>query len=148
MLSWQVTMDQLICASLSHTHYWYEMNMLKAPALYVCMYVCTVLCIYVALCIYVRIGYYHARLLRRQGFQRHSFHGVGPGCRQGAASEQVRCMCALVGRAFPGARLRIFPACVFVPGTYLWTTIVPTCSPQYYLLFASRACDTVETGLV
>ena len=29
----QVTMDQLICASLSHTHYWYEVGMLKVPAL-------------------------------------------------------------------------------------------------------------------
>ena len=25
-------MDQLICASLSHTHYWYEVGMLKVPA--------------------------------------------------------------------------------------------------------------------
>ena len=24
VLPWQVTMDQLVCASLSHTHYWYE----------------------------------------------------------------------------------------------------------------------------
>ena len=24
VLPWQVTMDQLICTSLSHTHYWYE----------------------------------------------------------------------------------------------------------------------------
>ena len=31
-LPWQVTMDQLICASLSHTHYWYEAGMLKVPA--------------------------------------------------------------------------------------------------------------------
>ena len=31
VLPWQVTMDQIICASLSHTHYWYEMGMLKAP---------------------------------------------------------------------------------------------------------------------
>ena len=31
MLPWQVTMDQLICASLSHTHYWYEVGMLKVP---------------------------------------------------------------------------------------------------------------------
>ena len=29
VLPWQVTMDQLICASLSHTHYWYEVGMLK-----------------------------------------------------------------------------------------------------------------------
>ena len=25
-------MDQLICASLSHTHYWYEVGMLKVPS--------------------------------------------------------------------------------------------------------------------
>ena len=31
VLPWQVTMDQLICASLSHTHYWYELGMLKVP---------------------------------------------------------------------------------------------------------------------
>ena len=29
VLPWQVTTDQLICASLSHTHYWYELGMLK-----------------------------------------------------------------------------------------------------------------------
>ena len=28
VLPWQVTMDQLICVSLSHTHYWYEVGML------------------------------------------------------------------------------------------------------------------------
>ena len=39
-------MDQLIFASLSHTHFWYEVGMLKVLAvcmyvniLYVCMYV-------------------------------------------------------------------------------------------------------------
>ena len=26
VLPWQVTMDQLICASLSNTHYWYEVG--------------------------------------------------------------------------------------------------------------------------
>ena len=31
VLPWQVTMDQLICASLSHPHYWYEVGMLKIP---------------------------------------------------------------------------------------------------------------------
>ena len=30
VLPWQVTMDQLIFASLSHTHYWYEMEHSKA----------------------------------------------------------------------------------------------------------------------
>ena len=32
VLPWQVTMYQLIYASLSHTHYWYEVGMLKVPA--------------------------------------------------------------------------------------------------------------------
>ena len=27
-------MDQLICASFSHTHYWYEVGMLKVTATY------------------------------------------------------------------------------------------------------------------
>ena len=34
VLPWQITMDQLIFASLSHIHYWYEVGMLKVPALY------------------------------------------------------------------------------------------------------------------
>ena len=35
VLPWQVTMDQLICASLSHTHYyWYEAGMLRVPYWY------------------------------------------------------------------------------------------------------------------
>ena len=33
VLPWQVTMDQLTCAFLSHTHYWYEVRMLKVPAM-------------------------------------------------------------------------------------------------------------------
>ena len=32
VLPWQITMDQLIFASLSHTHCWYEVGMLKVPA--------------------------------------------------------------------------------------------------------------------
>ena len=32
VLPWQVTTDQLICASLSHTHYSYEVGMLKVPS--------------------------------------------------------------------------------------------------------------------
>ena len=31
VLPWQITMDQMIFASLSHTHYWYEVGMLKVP---------------------------------------------------------------------------------------------------------------------
>ena len=38
VLPWQITMDQLIFASLSHTHYWYEVGMLKVPA--VCVHTC------------------------------------------------------------------------------------------------------------
>ena len=34
VLPWQITMDQLIFASLSHTHYWYAVGMLKVPAVY------------------------------------------------------------------------------------------------------------------
>ena len=34
VLPWQITMDQFIFASLSHTHYWYEVGMLKVPAVY------------------------------------------------------------------------------------------------------------------
>ena len=29
VLPWQITMDQLLFASLSHTHYWFEVGMLK-----------------------------------------------------------------------------------------------------------------------
>ena len=36
MLPWQVTMDQSICTALSHTHYWYEVGMLKVPARCLC----------------------------------------------------------------------------------------------------------------
>ena len=32
VLPWQITMNQIIFASLSHTHYWYEVGMLKVPA--------------------------------------------------------------------------------------------------------------------
>ena len=32
VLPWQIPMDQLIFASLSETHYWYEVGMLKLPA--------------------------------------------------------------------------------------------------------------------
>ena len=35
VLPWQVTMDQLICASPSHTHYWYEVGMLKVVVVFV-----------------------------------------------------------------------------------------------------------------
>ena len=32
VLPWQITIDQLIFASLPHTHYWYEVGMLQVPA--------------------------------------------------------------------------------------------------------------------
>ena len=34
VLPWRVTMDQLICASLSHNHHWYKVGKLKVPANY------------------------------------------------------------------------------------------------------------------
>ena len=36
VLSWQVTMDQLICASLSHSHSWYEVLTDRAQVSEVC----------------------------------------------------------------------------------------------------------------
>ena len=41
VLPWQVTMDEFIFASLSHTHYWYEVGMLKVPAVYIINYIYT-----------------------------------------------------------------------------------------------------------
>ena len=35
VLPWQITTDQLIFTSLSHTHYWHEVGMLKVPAVVV-----------------------------------------------------------------------------------------------------------------
>ena len=32
VLAWQVAMDQLLCASFSHIHYWYKVGILKVPA--------------------------------------------------------------------------------------------------------------------
>ena len=37
VLPWQVTLDQLICASISHTHYWYEVGMFEVP---LCIFEC------------------------------------------------------------------------------------------------------------
>ena len=34
VLPWQVTLDQIICAFLSHIHYWYEVGMSKVPVSY------------------------------------------------------------------------------------------------------------------
>ena len=38
VLPGQVIMDQLICASLYHTHYWYEVGILKVPAVCIPMF--------------------------------------------------------------------------------------------------------------
>ena len=43
-------MDQLICASLSHNHYWYEVGMLKVPAYIIVL---------VVLCSGTRQKYFH-----------------------------------------------------------------------------------------
>ena len=40
----QVTMDQLLCAFLSHTHYWYEGDrLIEGRIMYICMYVCVII---------------------------------------------------------------------------------------------------------
>ena len=39
VLPWQVTMDQLIFASLSHIYYWYEVGMMKVPASFLILFV-------------------------------------------------------------------------------------------------------------
>ena len=41
VLPWQVTMDQLIRASLSHTHYWYEVCVCVCVCVYVYLLNCT-----------------------------------------------------------------------------------------------------------
>ena len=58
VLPWQITMDQLIFASLSHTHYWYEVGMLKVPAVKSRAYQYTLLkmCICTFLILYVLRG--------------------------------------------------------------------------------------------
>ena len=43
VLPWQVTAEQLICAYLSHTHYWYEVGVLKITA--ICKTRCVPLCL-------------------------------------------------------------------------------------------------------
>ena len=53
LLPWQVTMDQLIFVSFSHTHYRYEVGMSKVPA---CMYVCMYICIFIKLHITAQSG--------------------------------------------------------------------------------------------
>ena len=37
VLPWQVTTVKFICASLSYTHYWYEVGMLRVPAMLLCI---------------------------------------------------------------------------------------------------------------
>ena len=82
MLPWQIIMNQLIFASLSHTHYWYEVGMLKVPAVlrFVLVYIpgilfiwghahsCTVHCCCI-ICIY-RGNYNYDLSLRPRKTQR------------------------------------------------------------------------------
>ena len=46
-------MDQLICASLSRTHCWYEVGMLKVQGFAICCDDHTVLCLYMSCRVYV-----------------------------------------------------------------------------------------------
>ena len=70
VLPWQVTMDQLIFASLSHTHHWYEVGMLKMQQCHRPLnnnqgetygYTCTLIIILLLYC------HHHAAVTREQG---------------------------------------------------------------------------------
>ena len=58
VLPWQVTMEQLIFTSLSHTHYWYEVGMLKVPAYTLCCIVS---------CFEHKLAVYHFQVTRQVG---------------------------------------------------------------------------------
>ena len=60
VMPWQITMDQLILASLSHTRYWYEVGMLKVPAVKLLLSDVILLCI--------AIIFQHPRLSRPPDF--------------------------------------------------------------------------------
>ena len=61
------------------------------------------------------------------------------GCGQGALASIDMCP---FGADRPKEQPETFPACMSVPG-------IPQGQPSYRrALFASRACDTVETGLI
>ena len=134
-------MDQLICASLSHTHYWYEVGMLKVPTITVNTTIIIITIIVVN------------RVLPRE------------------VAQAVKVPTTLVSRSWVRMPVR---SCLGLDPLYLcpfWasapmcttgnvpsmhvcsgdttgTTIVPTCSPQYSPLLASRAYDTVEMELI
>ena len=53
VLPWQVTIDQLLFASLSHIHYWYEVGMLGVPSYHV------VVVLYLQPTRYIIVYYYY-----------------------------------------------------------------------------------------
>ena len=68
VLPWQVTMEQLICTSLSHTHYWYEVSMLISISLFV----------YTVHIIFYTIDYYLNTLTKKTSTRReHKKHNTG-----------------------------------------------------------------------
>ena len=78
------------------------------------------------------------------------FYGVGSG---DVGKELPRNKSVLyvlfVGEPAQKHRQETFPGCMFVAGIILRVNHCCTrCFPQHSPLFASRACDTVETGLI
>ena len=58
-------------------------------------------------------------------------------------------VCVLLWASSPMCTTGNLPSMHVCSGeTLMSTNAVPTCSPQYSPLFASRACDTVETGVI
>ena len=73
VLPWQVTMEQLICASFSHIQYWYEVGMLKVPAYVDYWYIC----------IFLLIKLSHKLMLK--------VHSWSQGRKTSSGRENVRC---------------------------------------------------------
>ena len=78
VLPWQITMDQLIFASLSHTNYWYKVGMLKAPACIMGSFRRGGECFTV-----------YSRTLRKEFLERGNFEKVSPGCLEASIKPSV-----------------------------------------------------------
>ena len=78
------------------------------------------------------------------------FYGVGSGDVGKELPRAKSVVCVLFeGERSHEAPQETFPGCMFVPGISLRVNHCCTrCPPQHSPLFASRACDTVETGLI
>ena len=66
-------MDQLIFASLSHAHYWYEVGMLKVPAVQQCVFTLLhlwyIICTGTAVFIHIYVLHIHVQYICMYGHQ-------------------------------------------------------------------------------